>query len=157
MVDEYSAAETFTDVTAIAFTGGTAGEKIEIISLPPTSHWTDTSGGTIGYDTGFTYDEGTTSRAIANKYNPADHWKRARGETSITINKLYQAFTAGLTWVRDRDLLLKVEIKDNGGSTATETYYFNNTRIQSAPVDFADNSDGAVSGTGMYNKLMCIE
>jgi len=156
ITDSYAAIETYTDVTSVTFTGGAAGEKVELISIPPASYWDNALGGTIGYDTGFTYDEGTTSRAIANKYEVADHWKRARGETSININKLYQAFTAGLTWVRDRNILLKVEIKDDGGSTATETYYFNKTRIQSAPVDFSDNSDGAVSGTGMYNTLMCI-
>ena len=156
VTDSYSAIETYTDITTVTFTGGTAGEKIEFVSIPPASNWVNALGGVIGYDTGFTYDEGTTSRAIADGYEIADHWKRARGETSVNINQLYQAFTAGLTWVRDRNILLKVEIEDDGGSTATETYYFNKTRIQSAPVDFSDNSDGAVSGTGMYNTLMCI-
>ena len=157
ITDDYGAGITFDTVTSVAFTGGTAGEKIEIIAIPPTVYWADPEGGLIGFDNGFNFDPGTTSRAIPNKYIVVDHYKRARGETSININHLYQSFEKGMVWLRNRNVLLKAEIHDDGGTVASETYYFNKTRLMTTPTDFPDNADGAISGSGSYDKFMCIE
>ena len=109
------AANTFGAVTSVTITGGSAGEQITIIALPASSTFTY-----IGFDQGFSWDEGTTSRAIPNKYVAVDHWKRTRGETTISISQLYQSFNRALTYIRGRDFTLKAEIHDDGGAAVSE-------------------------------------
>jgi len=147
------AANTFGAVTGVTITGGSAGEKITIIALPASSTFTY-----IGFDQGFSWDEGTTSRAIPHKYVAVDHWKRTRGETTISISQLYQSFNRALTYIRGRDFTLKAEIHDDGGAAISEYIYFDKCRIASNPVTIgADGADITVAADGMYQKMVVID
>jgi len=144
---------TFGAVTSVSITGGSAGEKITIIALPAVSTFTF-----IGFDQGFSWDEGTTSRAIPNKYVSVDHWKRTRGEATLSISQLYQSFNRALTYIRGRDFTLKAEIHDDGGAAISEYIYFDKCRLASNPVTVgADGADITVSADGMYQKMVVID
>jgi len=144
---------TFGAVTSVSIAGGSAGEKITIIALPAASTFTY-----IGFDQGFSWDEGTTSRAIPHKYVSVDHWKRMRGETTLSISQLYQSFNRALTYIRGRDFTLKAEIHDDGSASVSEYIYFDKCRIASNPVTVgADGADITASGDGMYQKMVVID
>lgn len=144
---------TFGAITSVSITGGSAGEKITIIALPASSTFTF-----IGFDQGFSWDEGTTSRAIPNKYVAVDHWKRTRGETTISISQLYQSFNRAITYIRGRDFTLKAEIHDDGGAAVSEYIYFDKCRLASNPVTVgADGADITVAADGMYQKMVIID
>jgi len=140
----------FTTISGVTITGGTSGDEIQIVHLP--SVWT-----LLGFDTGFTYDPGTTSRAIPNKYESADHYKRIRGEHTFTLNQLYQSLDRSLKFLQDRTITLKIGINEDGGSVYNEIHYLDVARVTTAPVDFgADGSDGSISASGLYNRELIV-
>ncbi len=148
-----AAGSTFGSVTGVSITGGSAGEKIIIIALPVAATFTY-----IGFDQGFSWDEGTTSRAIPEKYVTVDHWKRTRGETTLSISQLYQSFNRALTYLRGRDFTLLAEVHDDGGAAISEYIYFDKCRLTTNPVTIgADGSDVTVAADGMFQKIVIVD
>lgn len=156
VTDSYGDAITFTSITSVTFTGGTAGEEIELLWLPAADQWVNPNGGEIGFDQNFSFNPGVTSRAIPKKYEPVDHWKRTRGTNSFSIGQLYENFDNALTFLRGRDVTLRLQRMDDGGADITEYIYLDLARISDNPTSESDGGDVETSGDGLYKRLVQI-
>ncbi len=130
----------------------TLGTTLQLIIFPIDSDFIAPKGKIINFDNGFSWNKGSTSRAIPNKFNPVDHYKRIRGENSISITQLYTLDEDSLQFLRDRDVTIKAEIHEDGSAEITETHYFSFVRLNTPMSAGGDGADVSQDADGNFRQ-----
>jgi hypothetical protein len=138
----------FKTITSVGITGGVAGDGFEICVMPDETMYNE-----ICFDEGITPSEGTTVKQIFCKYD-LDHNKRVRGDKKLTISAFYVNNYEQLSRIKNRDVVIKQEIRDDGQSTATETIYYDLCRLGiSTEVPAAGDDSIRARGDGSFGRL----
>jgi len=133
----------------------TVGSSLDVIMLPSKADFSPPHGSLINFDNGFKMTPGTTSKAIANKFNPVDHYKRIRGENTFSVSQFYTVFNESLQYLRDRDFTLKVEVHEDGAANIKETYFLSKVRLN-VPLNVGgDGAEANVDADGNFRDF-CI-
>ena len=136
----------------------TEGTQFQLIILPQKSDFTtDGKGGLINFDNGFSWNPGTTSRPIPNKFVSVDHYKRQRGEKTISVSQMYTVFGRSLEYLRDRDFVLLAEGHEDGGSSIFEKRYFSFVRLNVPNSAGNDGADLSMEADGSFRDMYVVE
>ncbi len=141
-----SLSEFFETVTGIAVSGGTNGDKVEILTVPVAASFT-----LLSYMESVEVNTGAYLRSIPNRYDSSDHKKRQRQENQITMSQLYQNHTDGLAQIEGSEVTLMLQIEDDGGGAITETIMLSAADV-STPVNLAKDADAIVRGEGLFSR-----
>ena len=104
----------------------------------------------LGFVTGFNYEENPNDRPIYSHYE-VHHYKKGRADATGSISHLYTNRLASvykmLDFVRTNNKMagIKLEIKDDGGETVTETHKLYNARFGVARFNQPDQGDITIS------------
>jgi hypothetical protein len=135
----------------------TEGVELKLIILPQNTDFTTIGkGGLINFDNGFGWNKGSTSRAIPNKYNPVDHYKRQRGENSLNVTQFYTTFGQSLQYLRDRTFTLKAEVHEDGRADVAERYYFTKVRLNVPVSGGGDGADLSQDSDGSFSEMIVL-
>jgi hypothetical protein len=127
--------DTWASITAVYFDGGVNGDGFDIYSFPADSAFTD-----MDFVESAKFDVGGTVKAVPCHYEPVDHNKRIRGENSLTMTELYGNNEAGLSKIKNRDVLLRVRVHTDGAAVASESRYYSTCRT-TVPINMPSNDE----------------
>jgi hypothetical protein len=130
----------------------TLGTTIQLLMFPVDADFIAPKGKIINFDNGFSWNKGSTSRAVPNKFNPVDHYKRIRGENTIGITQLYTLDEDSLQFLRDRDVTIKAEIHEDGSAEIAETHYFSFVRLNTPISAGGDGADVSQDADGNFRQ-----
>ncbi|MCW8133119.1 MAG: hypothetical protein KIS92_22430, partial [Planctomycetota bacterium] len=136
--------EKFASITDVIISGGVFGDGFEVLEMPDAANDVP-----IKYLEGLNPSEGTTVKPIFDHYEK-DHDKRIRGENRLTMTAFYIKNTDGLSRIKNRDVSIRVEYRDDGQASPSEVRIFDKCRlgvspeIPSAPDDnIRDRAEGS--------------
>jgi hypothetical protein len=137
----------------------TEGTQFQLLILPLKNDFiADNKGGLINFDNSFSWSMGSTSRAVPNKFNPVDHYKRQRGENTINISQAYTVFGRSLEYLRDREFTLLAEGHENGSSKIFERRYFSHSLLTNVPNSAgSDGADLSMDADGIFRDMFVVE
>lgn len=134
----------FASITSVACSNGLFGDGFEVLVLPAEANDVP-----IKYLEGINPSEGTTVKPVYDHYDK-DHDKRIRGENRLTLTALYIKNDEGLSRIKNRDVVLRIDTKDDGQPGITEVVYYDKCRLgvsvetPSAPDDhIRDRAEGS--------------
>jgi|GEM_PF-5494356 len=136
----------------------TQGVQLALVMFPQKSDFITTGkGGLINFDHGFSWKPGSTSKPIPNKFNPTDHYKRQRGENSLSISQAYTVFGQSLEFLRDRDVTILAEGHEDGSAQIFEKRYFSFVRLNVPLSAGADGADLSMEAEGHFRDMFIVE
>lgn len=140
-----------TDIEDYSMSGGAEGDSVDILLLPDPNDDV-----LICFDQGFTANVGDTTRPIARKFNPADHFVRQRPENSISLSDFMISNWEGLRRINGREVTLVAKIYPDGGGVASEIQYFTNCRfnVPFNNVPAEGNDSIQIDADGVYNNVV---
>ena len=142
-----AAEDKWASITGVTFTGGANGDGFDIYAFPADSLFTD-----MDFVESAKFDVGGTVKAVPKHYEPVDHNKRIRGENSLTITELYGNNEAGLSKIKNRDVLLRVRVHTDGAAVASESRYYSTCRT-TVPINMPSNDEFVtVEAQGRFGK-----
>lgn len=134
VVTPNTAGKKFKTVTTVTATNGVLGDGFELCTM--LNHDNDQE---IGLAESANVDPGTEIKPIYSHYDLFCN-KRIRGDKKLTITSLYRANTLDLSKIHNRDVVVRIDIKDDGGNVATETWLLDKCRL-GVKKDFPAGSD----------------
>lgn len=140
--------EYFATITGMTLSGGVAGDKVEVLTVPIAGSFN-----LLSYFESYEFNTGPYLRSIPNRYDPSDHKKRQRQENRITLSQLYQNHVDGLAKIEGREVTLMLQIEEDGGGSITETIMLSNADL-STPLNFAKDADAVISGEGVFSRAV---
>ena len=143
----------FMGISSASITGGTAGEKVMIFFLPPSSTFS-----LLGFKPRADYSEGAEYFNVARFWDPADHKKRQRATNDITLTDMYQAASGrtNIVTLKGFSALLLEQIYDDEKAYAKELLIITKVQIEDTPLpapDEAGTDAQEVSATGNFSRL----
>jgi len=141
-------ADLFKTVTDIAVSGGVAGDKVEVMTVPLAATFT-----LLSYFESIEFPTGPYLRSIPDRYDPSDHKKRQRQDNTITMQQLYQSGDTGMAKIEGREVTLMLQVEDDGGGAVTETVFLSKADV-STPVSYAKDADAVVRGEGKFSRKL---
>lgn len=138
----------FKTVSSIAVSGGVAGDKVEVMTVPLAATFT-----LLSYFESIEFPVGPYLRSIPDRYDTSDHKKRQRQENRITMSQLYQNHADGMARIEGREVTLMLQVEDDGGGSITETIFLSKADT-STPVNFAKEADAVVRGEGAFSRKL---
>lgn len=136
----------FATVTGIAVVGGAAGDKVEVLAVPPSASFT-----LLEFFESIEITTGPYLRSIPNRYDPSDHKKRQRQENKVSISQLYQSHTRGLAKFEGREVTLLMQVEEDGGGVYSETIFLSNYDA-STPISGPKEGDMTVKSEGTFSR-----
>ena len=111
----------------------------------------------LGFVTGFNYEENPNDRAVYSHYE-VDHYKKGRADASGSISHLYTNRAVSVYKMLDsiagqnRKSGVKLEVKDDGGSTITETHKLCSCKVGPVRFNSPDSGDITISADLKFRK-----
>jgi hypothetical protein len=119
-----------TNINSYTFTGGNVGDQIDIVMFPYPGDDV-----LICYDRGLNATVGQSVRAIARKFNPADHYVRQLPENTLNLTDLYVGGLDGVRRLNGIEVTLIQRTVPDGGLVPNEILYFSNVRLSVPPTN----------------------
>jgi hypothetical protein len=141
----------FVTVTAIAVSGGAAGDKVEILTVPNVDSLGASQWNLLKYVDSMDINTGPYLRPIPERYDSSDHKKRQRQENKTTVTQRYQNNVDGLAKIEGREVTLLLQVEDDGGGTYTETMIFSQFDA-STPLSIPKDGDITVKSEGTFSR-----
>lgn len=143
----------FQGISSISITGGTAGEKVQIFFLPPTSTFS-----LLGHYPRADYGEGPEYFNVPRFWDPADHKKRQRAVNDITLSDMYQSSSGrtNLVTLKGFSALILEQLYDDNKAYVKELLIISKVQIEDAPLsapDVAGTDVVEVSVTGQFSRF----
>ena len=139
----------FASVTSMSATNGVLGDKVEVLVLPNPANDVE-----MCYIQDLSLERGKTVKAVYCHFTLM-HNKRLRGERNMSATIWYTHHMEGLALITDRDVTLRIDIKDDCKNTITETIYVDKARIGvswSKPA--GDEGEVTSKGDGTFGRLL---
>lgn len=118
-----TASAKFATVTNVTATNGVLGDGFQLCTQPVYANDVE-----IGFCESVNLDEGTELKTIYKHYDK-DHDKRIRGEKKLTITSLYRSHMLDLSRINGRDVVIRVDIRDDGGNSPSEIWLVDKCRM----------------------------
>ncbi|OHB80542.1 MAG: hypothetical protein A2W31_06810 [Planctomycetes bacterium RBG_16_64_10] len=144
----WAGAEAFKTITGVTTSNGVAGDGFEIALLPNPANDVE-----MCYVQDLNMDRGTTVKAVYCHFTLM-HNKKLRGERKFSGTIWYTNHMEGFALIGNRDVTLRIDIKDDAGNTITETIYVDKARFgPSLAKPGGDDAEWTSKADGVYGRL----
>jgi hypothetical protein len=138
---------------AYAVVNGTANVAILVVSLDD-SNWLSLG---ENFNEGVSFTKGVMSTPVARGWNATDHSVRVRSTNQFSIRQLYSSMLEGIAHLRGKTILIKDEVRPDGGSLAKEIHYITGAQFENAAMEVGGGGGGAgvdsVTGSGYFRRM----
>lgn len=141
--------------TSLSFTvtGGSANVALFVISIDD-SAWLNLG---ENFNEGVQFTKGVMSTPVARGWNATDHAVRVRTTCQFSIRQLYCSMLEGIAHLRGKTVLIKDEVRPDGGSVAKEIHFITGAQFENASLEIGGGGGNAgvdsVTGSGYFRRM----
>lgn len=140
----------------VDLTNAAPGVVVKLFCLDDTSAlWFDMG---LNYNEGVSFEDGVMAAPVARGWSLTDHAKRVPASNSWSVSQLYCSQMEGIANLRGKTIMIKDEIRTDGGSTVKETTWVFKATVQNVAIAIGGGGGGAaadaVNASGYYSRAV---
>ena len=132
---------------------GTANVALVVLSVDDTT-WSDLG---QNFNEGVQFTKGVMATPVSRGWNATDHSVRVRATCQFSIRQLYSSMLEGIANLRGKTILIKDEVRPDGGSLAKETHYITGCQFENCALEVGGGGGNggvdSVTGSGYFRRM----
>ena len=109
------------------------------------------------FSEGVQFTKGVMATPVARGWNATDHSVRVRSTCQFSIKQLYSSMLEGIANLRGKTILIKDEVRPDGGSVPKETHFVTGAQFENAALEIGGGGGNAgvdaVTGSGYFRRM----
>jgi len=138
---------------AYVVVNGTPNVALLVVSLDD-SNWLSLG---ENFNESVSFTKGVMATPVARGWNATDHSVRVRSTNQFSVRQLYSSMLEGIANLRGKTILIKDEVRPDGGSLPKEIHYITGAQFENAALEVGGGGGGAgvdsVAGSGYFRRM----